>query len=127
MPYDEERTYGPRVAVANGAPGIEWAVARTYAGNLRSPVLWRGMLTMFFMNAPFIDMEATLLESKDGSGSYVAWAQRSYKDNNGNDKYKNVVWVHDRNVAGAAADAVMQSMNPTVAKQGDDFDPLQDM
>jgi len=131
MPYqDEERTYGPRVAVANGAPGIEWAVVRTYKAQAKGSRVWSGMLTMFFMGKPFMDIECALMQSNQrDEGSFVSWPQRGYPDVNGQTKYMNVVWMHDRNVAGAAAEAVRQAIGlaPVQSQQGEDFDPLQDM
>ena len=104
----QQPQYGPRVDVENGVGSV--AVLRAYGGASRAPVLWRGMVTIFYGTDAKFDIEVSLLESKDGSGTYVGWPQRAY-DANGTTKYKNVVWCHDRALAAATAQAIEAFMS----------------
>ena len=109
MTYESsDRQYGPLVEV-EGVADVRVAVSQTYQGQTRSPVLWRGMVTIFFNGRPFMDVESVLLESRTGGKPYIQWAQRSYTDQAGATKYKSTSWCHEPAAALAAAEAVRQT------------------
>ena len=113
MPYPEggyEVSYGPKVPVEqNGLTDFACAVKQTYRGSLKHPVMWRGMLTIFYKDRPFMDIESTLLDGKDGD-PYISWPQREYKDQNDQRKWKNMVWVDVKSINAAAAMAVRSEL-----------------
>jgi hypothetical protein len=114
MPYPEEReapNYGPMEKVSMA---VDVAVNRPYdMSRMKAPVLWRGMVTMFVTGQPFMDIEVTLLTSKNGAGElpYVAWPQRDYETQSGEKKYKNVIWCQSPEFAVATAKAIRAFMD----------------
>jgi len=115
--------YGPMVKASQA---FDVAVNRSYGGDFNPPVIWRGSITIFMTGSPLFDIEATLLESKQGGDPYVSWPQRQYKAPNGDTKYKNMVWCHDRDIASAAAEAVKRAIGYKGGQQ-QDFDPLSEI
>jgi hypothetical protein len=106
MPQDEELVYGPKAGVEE-IPTMQVSVIRTYGGKVRQPVLWRGVLAIFFLDRVVFELEAVLLMSKqEGGPPYLQWGQRQYTDAQGVTKYKNTVWSPVQEVAVAAAEAI---------------------
>lgn len=101
-------SYGPKVEVA--ASDIEVAVSRTYRGEFRSPVMWRGKLTLFYKGSELLEIEGTLLESKQGGDPYVVPPQRAYEDQSGQTKYSNIAYFNAKPLQEALAQAVRMEL-----------------
>ena len=114
----EQVDYGP-IIPSEKVMGVSVAVQRAYGGTVKDPVLWRGMITIFFAREPWFDVEVSLVQTRDGT-KYVGWPQRAYKDASGQTKYKNVFWMHNRSIAATAVQAIEAYMS------NDDMPPLPD-
>jgi hypothetical protein len=91
--------------VEKGLPGFAVEAIRSYAGERRRPVLWRGMLRFTYLDDPIFEVEATLLESKNaGERPYIAWPQRTY-ESGGEKKYKSIFWMTSSPMHAAAGEA----------------------
>ena len=108
-------SYGPKVQVKDS--DLEVAVSRTYGGDFRSPVMWRGKVTIFYKNSELLEIEATMLESKQGDEPYVVPPQRAYEDQGGQKKYANIAYFNARPLSEAMALAVRQEMGDSSAEE----------
>lgn len=110
---------GPRVSVEKGLPGINVRVSQSYnSGN----DYWRGMVTIAYQQEDLMDIEGSVKDGKNGL--WFAPPSRSYEDRSGNTKYKNLVWLHDRSLAGAMVEAVKAFVQGDDAPVDDDDLPL---
>lgn len=109
---------GPRVNVEKGLPGINVRVTSSYRSG-DDP--WRGMVTIAYQQDDLMDIEGSL---KDGrNGRWFAPPSREYEVN-GQKKWKNLVWLHDKNLAGAISEAVEKFLSPGDAPVDDDDLPI---
>lgn len=110
---EHERNHGPLVEVDDH---LSVAVLQTYGGTQRSPVIWRGKVTVFYDRRDFLDIECTLMDSKQGGDPYIAWSQRQYTTQGGDTKYANTLWSHDRRFNDACARAVRLELGDSSAE-----------
>lgn len=117
MPVQQED--GPRIQVERGLPGINVRVTQSYRSG---DDVWRGMITIAYQQDDLMDIEGSL---KDGrNGKWFAPPSRSYEDRAGNTKWKNLVWLHDRNLSGAIAEAIVRHIGGSAPVSDDDDIPL---
>ena len=91
---------GPRIKVEKGLPGINVRVTQSYRSG---DDYWRGMVTIAYQDDDVMDLEGSVKDGKNGL--WFAPPSRSYEAN-GQTKYKNLVWLHDRSLAGAMVECV---------------------
>jgi len=113
-----EVSYGPKVDVGS-IPGLSVAVRQTYGGQPKKPVMWRGMVTFFWQGQEMMDVECTLLESKQGGDPFPAWPQRQYEDNSGNTKYKSLLWMHSKGMNAATGEAIRMELGDSSLEDDD--------
>ena len=90
---------GPKVEVGNS--GLNVRVTSSYRSGDDD---FRGMVTIALGDSDLIEVEGNLKDGKDGK--WFAPPSRSYEDNNGNTKWKNLVWFSSRRLSNACAEAV---------------------
>jgi DNA-binding cell septation regulator SpoVG len=93
---------GPRIDVENH-PGLAVEVSRAYGGERRAPQLWSGMLSIFHIHQPLMEIEVQLVQGN--KGTFVSLPQRMYGDDN-NRKYKKMVFVNEQSLLSAMKEAI---------------------
>lgn len=111
-------TYGPK-AFSHGLPGFAVAVKRSYGKKPKEGekvhTLWQGVITVFFKEAPFLDLEVQLVAGT--KGPFVQFPQRFYSS-----RAKKTVWIkqvvfRDRQMAALCAEAIRVSMEVEKARE----------
>lgn len=125
MPWGGDNTpsYGPKVPVKGSEDLLEVAVSRTYGGQYKAPVIWRGKVTIFFKGSEMMEIETTLLESKKGGDPFITPPQRPYEDRNGQTKYANIAYFHPRELTDAMSEAVRLELGDSSVEEPEDDGP----